>query len=159
MDVLAQINELLTPYLENGKFFVVNMSLSSSKRNPTLVLLVDSDEGITIDECGIISRQLGNDIEAKELFDIPFVLEVSSPGVDFPLTTTRQFSKNIGRMLKITLLDGTKMLGKLSEVNEESISMFEETLKGKIKSIKKEATSVALLQIKNAVAQVSFSEI
>jgi ribosome maturation factor RimP len=157
MESKGKIQELLNPYLENGKYYVVDLSISSSKRNPTLVLLIDSDEGISIDECAKISRQLGNDIEAENVFETAFVLEVSSPGVDTPIADSRQYAKNIGRSLKISLADGEKKIGKLETVTEEGITIFEEVLKGKLKSIKKEATFVPFNLIKLAQVQVSFA--
>jgi ribosome maturation factor RimP len=156
MEVLGKIKELLSNYLEDGKYFVVDLNISSSKRNPTLTLLIDNDEGITIDECAKISRQLGNDIESGNVFETPFVMEVSSPGVDFPLNNIRQYSKNIGRNLKFTLLDGEKKTGKLNAITDTGIEIFEEVLKGKLKSLKKETTFIDFDQIKIAQVQVSF---
>ncbi|MES2794976.1 MAG: ribosome maturation factor RimP [Bacteroidota bacterium] len=156
MESIKKIHELLEPYLENGKFFVVDLNISSSKKNPTLVLLIDSDAGITIDECAYISRKLGNDVEAENVFETPFVLEVSSPGVDISLTNARQYSKNIGRVLKITLLEGDKKQGKLSAVTDTGIEIFEEVLKGKLKTIKKEPLFLEFAKIKMAQVQVSF---
>ncbi len=157
MENIARIQELLNPYLENGKYFVVDLSISSSRKSPVLTLLLDTDEGISIDECAKISRKLGNDIEAEPLFETPFILEVSSPGVDTPINSARQYSKNIGRNLKITLTDGDKKIGKLDNVSEGGIEIFEEVLKGKLKTIKKEATAIGFNQIKTAQVQVSFT--
>lgn len=157
MESIGRINELLTPYLEDGKYFVVDLSISNSKRNPVLTLLLDTDEGISIDECAKISRKLGNDIEAENLFETPFVMEVSSPGVDIPLTNARQYSKNIGRNLKITLTDGDKKVGKLAVLTDSGIEIFEEVLRGKLKSVKKEPTFIGFDQIKSAQVLVSFN--
>ena len=157
MALIEQIHALLTPDLEEGKFFVVDLSVSPSKKSPTLVLLLDSDEGITIDDCGRISRKLGNDIEAENLFETPFVLEVSSPGVDTPLNNARQYAKNIGRSIKFTKIDGEKIIGQLISVSETGVVILEEILKGKIKAQKKENTELNFNQIKTAQVQVSFS--
>jgi ribosome maturation factor RimP len=157
MESIGRINELLTPYLEDGKYFVVDLSISNSKRNPVLTLLLDTDEGISIDECAKISRKLGNDIEAENIFETPFVMEVSSPGVDTPLTNARQYSKNIGRNLKLTLTDGDKKVGKLAVLTEAGVEIFEEVLRGKLKSVKKEPTFIGFDQIKSAQVLVSFN--
>ncbi len=157
MEGIAKVRELLNVYLENGKYFVVDLSISNSKRNPTLVLLIDSDEGISIDECAKISRKLGNDIETENVFETPFVLEVSSPGVDTPLANLRQYAKNVGRTIKFTKTDGEKVVGKLNIVTETGVEIQEEVLKGKLKSIKKENTVLGFNQIKTAQVMVSFS--
>ncbi len=157
MESISKIKVLLEPYLENGKYFIVDLKISPSRNSPVLTLLLDTDEGISIEECAKISRKLGNDIEAENVFATPFVLEVSSPGVDTPLTNQRQYQKNIGRSLKISLVDGEKKTGKLSVVSETGIEIFEEVLKGKLKTIKKEATKISFDQIKSAQVLVSFS--
>jgi ribosome maturation factor RimP len=157
MEALGVIKELLVPYLEGGKYFLVDLSMSSSKRNPTLILLLDTDEGISIDECAKISRKLGDEIEAKNIFETPFTLEVSSPGVDTPLTSERQYQKNLGRNLKITLIDGEKLIGKLEAITPDGIEIFEEILRGKLKSTKKESTKITFAQIKQAQVLVSFN--
>jgi ribosome maturation factor RimP len=59
------------------------------------------------------------------LFDEKYRLEVSSAGVDYPLKSPRQYSKNIGRDLSMTFLDGEDMKGKLVEVKEESFVVHE----------------------------------
>jgi ribosome maturation factor RimP len=157
MEGIAKVRELLNVYLEDGKYFVVDLSISSSKRNPTLVLLIDSDEGISIDECAKISRKLGNDIETENVFETPFVLEVSSPGVDTPLNNMRQYTKNIGRTIKFTKIDGEKTVGKLHNITETGVEILEEIVKGKLKSIKKETSILNFDQIKLAQVLVSFS--
>lgn len=157
MESIGRIKELLTPYLEDGKYFVVDLSISNSKRNPVLIVLLDTDEGISIEECAKISRKLGNDIEAENLFETPFVMEVSSPGVDTALTNARQYSKNVGRNLKVILANGEKKIGKLTSISDTSIEIFEEIVRGKLKSIKKESTIISFDQIKSAQVLVSFS--
>lgn len=157
MALLEKIQELLNPYLEDGKYFVVDLTLSASKHNPTLTLLLDCDEGISIEEVAKISRKLGNDIEEGGVFETAYQLEVSSPGVDTPLKNQRQYQKNIGRTLKITLTDGEKKLGKLVAITETGIEFFEEILKGKLKALKKETSTLNFEQIKSAQVQVSFA--
>lgn len=157
MALLEKIQELLNPYLEDGKYFVVDLSISASKHNPTLTLLLDCDEGISIEEVAKISRKLGNDIEESGVFETAYQLEVSSPGVDTPLKNQRQYQKNIGRTLKITLVNGDKILGKLVAITETGIEFFEEILKGKLKALKKETSTLNFEQIKSAQVQVSFA--
>jgi ribosome maturation factor RimP len=84
--------------------------------------LIDSDEGMTIEACARISRALGNQMDEMDFFgDSPFNLEVSSPGVDFPLTQPRQFARNVGRLVKVQLDGGLILIGKLETVDEQGI--------------------------------------
>jgi ribosome maturation factor RimP len=157
MDALQKINELLLPLLEDGQYFVVESKLSSSKRNPTISIILDSDEGISIDEVAKISRQLGNLLEEQEVMATAYQLEVSSPGVDTPLVSPRQYQRNIGRMIQFTTTDDKLVNAKLLEVHPEHLLVLEEVMRGKIKSVKKENTELALSAVKRAVVQVSFN--
>ncbi len=119
----AQIETLLQPYLNDGEFYLVDLQVAGRTGGVLKVtVLVDSDESITIDQCASIGRQLGNQLDEIDFFgETPFNLEVSSPGVDFPLTRQRQFAKNVGRSLKVQLVDGPLLIGKLESVDEQGI--------------------------------------
>ncbi len=87
-----------------------------------VTVLLDSDTGITIDECASISRRLGGQMDELNFFgESPFTLEVSSPGVDFPLTFARQYVRNVGRLLTVTLINGDIREGRLELVVDTHI--------------------------------------
>jgi ribosome maturation factor RimP len=123
-EVKQKIEQLLEPLLENDKFFIVDIKVSLSKVHSKVTILLDSDEGIKIDECTAISRQLGTDID--EMMPEKYTLEVSSPGVDFPLKSERMYRKNIGRSLKVIQNDGSEIKGVLEAVEAEQITIIEE---------------------------------
>ena len=100
------------------------------KINPgnNIKVFLDADNGITIEKCIKVNRALYKQIEESALFtDGDFSLEVSSPGVEEPLKLHRQYKKNVGRMVEVTLEDGSKKEGKLVEVKEEEITIQEKT--------------------------------
>ncbi|KYP15664.1 MAG: ribosome maturation factor [Flavihumibacter sp. CACIAM 22H1] len=118
-------------------------------------VFLDADSGISIARCINFNRALYKKIEEAGWFpEGDFSLEVSSPGLDEPLKLWRQYKKNIGRMVDITLLDGSHLTGKLLEVTEDGC-VVEET-KGKNK--KKEVITHSLLfeHIKQTKIQVVF---
>ncbi|MCY7359469.1 MAG: ribosome maturation factor RimP [Rudanella sp.] len=169
MNDVAKITELLQPYLNNDHFYVVEVKVAGARGGKLKVtLLLDSDEGITIEECASISRQLGNQLEEMEFFgEAPFTLEVSSPGVDFPLTQARQFRRNISRTLSLTQLDGKTLKGKLESVTDEQIVLDVEAVKrSKTKQKAEQAaglqpqpegpTPFRFDQIKQATVEISF---
>lgn len=131
MNVKEKIIELLSTLLEDDTFFIVEVQVSPSKIRPKVTVLIDSDAGISIDECAEISRKLDDLIEAEELIPHAYTLEVSSPGVDYPLAMPRQFRKNIGRTLRVVLKDGTEKKGQLESVTEEGFVLVEEVKKKK----------------------------
>ena len=119
----ARIETLLQPYLNDGEFYLVDLQVAGRTGGVLKVtVLVDSDESITIDQCASIGRQLGNQLDETDFFgETPFNLEVSSPGVDFPLTRQRQFAKNVGRSLKVQVINGPVLIGKLESADEQGI--------------------------------------
>lgn len=133
MEWRAKIAEVLEPFLEDGRFFVCDVQVSPSRLKPKVTVLLDSDAGITIDECAEISRKLGHRLEELNWFEGAYTLEVSSPGVDFPLTSRRQYPKHVGRQLQVTLRDGSTRTGTLQEVGAETLTVVEAPPKGKKK--------------------------
>ena len=123
MNDTAPIEAILQPYLNDGEYYIVDIQVAGRQGGLLKVtVLIDSDEGMTIEACARISRALGNQMDEVDFFgDSPFNLEVSSPGVDFPLTQQRQFAKNVGRLLKIQLTSGPVLIGKLETVDEQGI--------------------------------------
>ncbi|MEA5459209.1 hypothetical protein VB796_09180 [Arcicella sp. LKC2W] len=151
-----KIIELLQPYLEDDRIFVVEVTVTASKTRQNITILLDTDEGIKIEECASISRRLAHFIETNELIVDAYNLEVSSPGIDQPLTFKRQYIKNIGRNLKIQLVEGEKD-GTLENVTDEGIVFKEEVKKSKGKKVEpKESIVIPFGNIQQAKVQISF---
>jgi ribosome maturation factor RimP len=152
MDQMEEIRKLAESKLIPGQF-IVDITVSAKKGPGKVLVLVDADQGITIDDCAEISRQLSKALDDSSLLMDHYMLEVSTPGVDYPLRLKRQYVKNIGRKLKIKLSD--KILeGKLMEVKTESIVLAQETGTGKIKEIV--TAEVLFSAIEKAFVLVSF---
>lgn len=124
MNLKAKIAELATALLPDESFFLVHVDVSASRIKSKVTVLIDSDAGVKIDECAELSRKLGNQIEELNLIEAAYTLEVSSPGVDYPLTEARQFAKNKSRKLRVQLLDGGERVGMLEEVTEGGITVL-----------------------------------
>ncbi|NND05764.1 MAG: ribosome maturation factor RimP [Saprospiraceae bacterium] len=118
--------------IEGGTYFLVDLDWRSSSNR--LVVYLDSDEGVTLEACQAISRSLESALDVEGLLGEEYALDVSSPGLDRPLTSLRQYQKNKGRLLNIILKEGLAMKGRLSEVNEESITIEPQVRKGKQKA-------------------------
>lgn len=118
-------------------------------------VFLDADNGITIDKCIRINRALYNQIEESDIFpNGDFSLEVSSPGVDEPLKLHRQYKKNIGRTIEVTMNDGTRKEGKLTGVNDDEIIIEEKTGQGKKAVIK--TINILFNQVKHTKVLVTF---
>ncbi len=112
--------------MPEGELFIVDVAVSDSPARPKVTVLADGEQGITIDQCATISRRINKQIEEQFGPELAYVLEVSSPGVDFPLTQPQQFKRHTGRSLKVKLQDGTEKTGKLEEVTEAGLNLMEE---------------------------------
>ena len=83
--------------------------------------------------------------------ETPFTLEVTSPGVDRPLTLPRHFAKNHDRLLKVIRNDGTEVTGRIAANTDESVTLTVTTKKESHEEV------VALVDIKRALVEVEFS--
>jgi ribosome maturation factor RimP len=135
MDLTAEIRQLVEPNLAPDQF-LVDVLISAKKGPRKVLVLLDGDQGINIDTCAEISRQLSKALDERNLIDDNYLLEVSTPGVDQPLKLKRQYPKHIGRSLRVKLQDGTEVEGKLGEVKEEEIILNQEIGSGKKKESK-----------------------
>ena len=140
VELTVEIENLVEPLLEKDQF-LVNIIHKSGSGSGKLLVLVDSDTGLTIDDCARISRKLSIELENRDYFDSNYLLEVSSPGIDQPLQLIRQYLKNIGKKLRIHMLDGQEIEGKLTDVQKDFIRIEKGTLSGKQK-INKETLTV-----------------
>jgi ribosome maturation factor RimP len=83
--------------------------------------------------------------------ETPFTLEVTSPGVDRPLTQPRHFAKNIDRLLKIVKLDGSEVTGRILSNTDQDVTLTVTVKKEIIKQ------TVSLSEIKRAVVEIEFN--
>jgi ribosome maturation factor RimP len=133
-------------------------SLVNSRIEGTGIFLVDSREGVSIEECADLSRWLSAELDQD---DENFSLEVSSPGLDAPLRLRPQYEKNIGREVEMVMKSGKKMKGTLREVKEDEIvvEVTEKQLAGgsqkKKKSVKVNRT-FAFEDIKSTKVVITF---
>jgi ribosome maturation factor RimP len=125
------------------------------KPTNNIKVFIDADEGMPLSGLVEYNRKLYRHIEESGLYpDGNFSLEVSSPGLDEPLKLNRQYKKNVGRFVEVTLADTLKVEGKLLEVTEEGIIIEREEGKGKKKEIKQD--TILFNNIKSTKIQVKF---
>ena len=114
---------------DEPSYFLVDIRI---KPTNNIKVYLDGDNGITIEKCVQFNRALYKKIEGANIFPGgDFSLEISSPGLDEPLKSIRQYKKNIGRKVEIILQDGARREGKLVDVSEDGIIVEETTGKNK----------------------------
>ena len=133
---------------ENG-FLLISSITKGSNKNPQFEIFIDSEEGISADDCAKFSRSLKKRLEEGEIGELDYKLVVSSPGIDEPLKHLVQFKKHVGREFKISFEEGDKVLSiesKLIKIEGEDL-LF---------SFKNEEIEINFNKIKKAKVKVSF---
>ena len=139
-------NELLAQ--KDPALFLVSVEVSSAPGTRKVRVYLDGDQGVSIDTCAEVSRALAHRME-EELIADPYTLEVSSAGLSQPLLLRRQYVKNVGRHVKVTLQDDKTVQGKLLAVADEQITMAAEPAgRSKKKSVETTETTIAFSNIK-----------
>ena len=155
IEVKQAVLELVEKYLPDASHFVVEVKMEDKAGKTRLLILIDADQGVTIDTCALVSRKVSEELEAQDFMGDAYILEVSSPGLDYPLSTVRQYQKNLTRELKLSLATGNDLQGKLLEVADDSIKLLIKK-KEKGKKATEEEVSVPFADIKKSIVQVSF---
>jgi ribosome maturation factor RimP len=159
-DVVALITDQLEQLLPNPEHFIVEVSYKPVAGRSRLVIFLDADNGLDIETCAIISRQISGWIEEVDLIAEAFILEVSSPGLDYPLTGERMYRKNTGRVIKVLANDGTTTKGLLTETSDTGFSMMPEVKKKPKKGEPPIApVQFTYCQVKKALVQVTFGNL
>lgn len=153
MQVEKRVRELIEEKISDREdLFIVSVQML---KNGVLEILLDGDNGISIDDCVAVSRHVGFHLEEENVIENAYRLEVSSPGIDSPLLSLRQYLKNIGRDVRVKTGDSTKREGKLLSVTDDAIVIAE-----KVKEKGKKAELVEVLipmeQIKETKVLISF---
>jgi len=123
------ISAAITPALEALGFHLEDVTIISAGRRSMLTVIVDGDTHLSLDQVTSATKAIGEIVESvQSLGETPFTLEVTSPGLDRPLTKVRHWQKNINRLVKVVLLDGSEIKGRIKDVNEVSAIVDEKNI-------------------------------
>lgn len=135
MDQAQHIRQLAESHLKNDSQFIVDVIVLAKKLPKRVLIIVDGDQGITIDDCADISREVSAELDKSNFLGENYVLEVSTPGLDHPLKLTRQYHKNKGRKVRVKTAEET-VEGLLTDVTANDITLLETIGTGKKKEEK-----------------------
>jgi ribosome maturation factor RimP len=126
-----KILELVSDTISEEGFEIVELKLARYKNSSRIQFFLDSDNGIKIDDCARISKLVAPILDSSGLFRYGYTIEVSSPGLDRPLSVARDFRRRIGEDIEITFNDTATVpiRGKLIEADDRYICL--ETAEGK----------------------------
>ncbi len=148
-----KVEQLIAEGIEGTDIFLVDLTLSPSN---DIKVLLDSDTGLTLADCKKVSRAIEFNLDREEA---DFSLTVASSGIGEPLVI-RQYSKNVGRKVKVTLHDGDVIEAKMTAADEQSIQLEwknrekKPTGKGKITIVNQR--TIEHREIKQTIVLITF---
>jgi ribosome maturation factor RimP len=152
MALKDQISELITPALHQAGYFLEDVNLVNPGQHRIVTVIVDGETGLNLDQVTVASKLVSELLdEASFMGETPFTLEVTSPGIDRPLTLPRHFTKNVDRLLKVTKNDGVVVIGRIQSNTENDVTL-EVTEKKEVKEV-----IIALSEIKRAMVEIEFN--
>ena len=159
MEIREKVSKLVEEKLREPEFqhcFLLEVELPGINR---LNVFLDSDTGITFDECRKVSRHVEAQLDEDNWMGGKYTIEVSSPGATKPLRLPRQYHKHIGRKLEVKRTDDQPTVeGTLLEVNDAGVILEEKTVRkeGKKKIREKINTEIPFDQIRQAKVKLAF---
>jgi ribosome maturation factor RimP len=125
-----EISAAITPALSDLGFYLEDITITSAGRRSMLTVIVDGDTHLSLDQVTVATKAVSEIVEnIQSLGQAPFTLEVTSPGLDRPLTKPRHWRKNIDRLVNIVLLDGKEIKGRVKDATEISATVDEQVVK------------------------------
>lgn len=118
---MEDIARIVQDNFPDDSYFLVDIKVRGNPGNEKIVVLVDGDRGIDMETLSAVSRSISGALDRMDLFSKGYSLEVSSPGVDYPLKSVRQYRKNIGKKLMVVLNDQRSVRGELTEADDDGI--------------------------------------
>jgi len=138
-----EISAVITPALTSLGFYLEDLNITSASRRSLLTVIVDADRHLSLDEVTVATKAISEIVEnIPALGSTPFTLEVTSPGIDRPLTKPRHWRKNVDRLVKVITIDGSQILGRIKSASEDLATVDEQNVK--------------YLDIKRATLEVEF---
>ncbi len=146
-DLTSRIRVLAEEIIGEGEIYIVDVQVRGQQGSRVVEVYADADQGISLDQLSELSRELEFLLDTEDVIKGRYLLNVSSPGADRPLTDPRQYGRHIGRDLRVTLEeDGAQrqVTGTLTDVGDESVTL---EVKGMPEKLSFAAISEARVQL------------
>jgi ribosome maturation factor RimP len=143
MPLNEEISAAIRPIIEATGNYLEELTITTAGKVKILTVIVDSDAHLNLDQVTAVTKEISLVIEELPVLgDTAFTLEVTSPGLDRPLTKPRHWRKNLDRLVKITMTSGQVIEGRIGAATETSVLVDENT--------------VSFEDIKRAVLEIEF---
>ncbi|ELK44781.1 ribosome maturation factor RimP [Halobacillus sp. ACCC02827] len=136
--VTSVTERLVQPILDEMNLELVDVEYKKEGQNWYLRVFIDKEGGIDIEECGQVSEQLSEKLDEEDPIEIPYFLEVASPGAERPLKTEADFKKYVGEYVYMKLyepIDGEKEFEGTLTAFEDGVASVEITIKTRKKQL------------------------
>ncbi|MFI6704015.1 ribosome maturation factor RimP [Streptomyces sp. NPDC050509] len=149
-----RLRGLLEPLVSAKNLDLEEIEVSRAGRRRVLRIVVDSDEGVDLDECAELSRSISEKLdETDAMGEDEYQLEVTSPGAERPLTEQRHYLRAVGRLARIQLHEGDELVARILTVDDEGLDLEVPGVKGR----KPTARRVEFAQIAKARVEIEFN--
>ncbi|RCV53078.1 ribosome maturation factor RimP [Marinitenerispora sediminis] len=119
-----RLTQLLEPVLAEAGLDLEAVDVTPAGKRRVLRVVVDSDDGVDLDSVGAVSQRISSALDESEVMGgAPYVLEVTSPGVDRPLTQPRHWRRARGRLVRAALVDGTEVQGRVTHADDDGVTV------------------------------------
>jgi len=127
-ELSTKVWNLIEPVVSSLGLELVDIELNEMNRKALLRVFIDKEEGVTIDDCTTVSREISALFDVEDPIPRAYVLEVSSPGIDRPFKGLKDYKKQIGKTVRVVTHEPidkqTFFVGKLEEAGEDSIVLL-----------------------------------
>lgn len=151
MNLHDNITQAITPAIEAVGLFLEEVQVSSPGNRRLVTCIVDSAGNINLDEVAAVSKEIAAILDVAEFMgQTPFTLEVTSPGVDRPLTLPRHWTKNMDRLARSVMVNGEVITGRINAVHDESVCVI---VAGKVSK----KIELPFVEIRRAQVEIEFN--
>jgi ribosome maturation factor RimP len=149
-----RLRGLLEPLVVKAGLDLEEVRVTAAGKRRQLLVVVDSDEGVQLDTVAELSREISQTLDdADAMGGAAYVLEVTSPGVDRPLTEPRHFRRNTGRLVKARLTSGSELTARIIAVDDDGLDLEIPGVKGR----GPKPARLAFAEIAKAMVEIEFN--
>lgn len=123
MTLAQSIKVAITPAIDAAGYFLEDVHIAAPGNRRVVTVIVDGKVNLNLDEVTAVTKAISSVLDAF-MDDTPFTLEVSSPGIDRPLTLPRHWQKNVTRLVRSVMVNGEEITGRVDAVHDESVCVI-----------------------------------
>lgn len=151
MSLIQSITDAITPVVDAAGYFLEDLHIASPGNRRVVTVVVDGSGALNLDEIANVSKEIAAILDISEFMgETPFTLDVSSPGVDRPLTLPRHWHKNLTRLVRSVMVNGEVVVGRVEVVHDESVCVVVENKVSK-------KIELPFVEIKRAQVEIEFN--